>query len=497
MSEPDLSSGDLLASGEPNGGTAPAPDAAVTAPPAPPASPAPQPVSALAGAVAALCNPISINDPCGPDLEFEGDADYLNYFAGVENILPTSFFSAEDGRPFDRTTIDLPGQIEALNPLLARTRDIRLLIMRARLMILNRDIEGFAVNIGAIAEWLDKYWDAVHPRVAEAEMSARLGALSALDLFTVVLALEYSSLFETRRIGAVTYRAWKIANGEVKPRNGEATLSPAAIVEARSDADPAVLAAARNNVALLKTSLGRIRSAFAAHGQAAGLATLPALVDKMSAFIDPHGAAAAGGAQSAGEGDGAQAKTDEAVAKFSVNAPASLAEASEALAAIAEYYGRSEPSSPTLPLVRQAHALIGKSFFEVMSVLVPTQIEKAAFQIGGDQVFELPVGKLPKPADAAAPLPAPATPSTNGSGSGAAASAGATASPAQPRYRVESRPQAIALLEQVQRFFRQSEPSSPVPWLCERARVLAERDFMAVLRDVLPKAALKNIAADK
>jgi hypothetical protein len=48
---------------------------------------------------------------------------------------------------------------------------------------------------------------------------------------------------------------------------------------------------------------------------------------------------------------------------------------------------------------------IGKSFFVVMSVLVPTQIEKAAFQIGGDQVSELPVGKLPKPADAAAPPP--------------------------------------------------------------------------------------------
>ena len=63
--------------------------------------------------------------------------------------------------------------------------------------------------------------------------------------------------------------------------------------------------------------------------------------------------------------------------------------------------------------MRQAHQLIGKSFFEVMSVLVPTQIEKAAFQIGGDQVFELPVGKLPRPADAATPLPAP---STNSSG---------------------------------------------------------------------------------
>jgi type VI secretion system protein ImpA len=33
--------------------------------------------------------------------------------------------------------------------------------------------------------------------------------------------------------------------------------------------------------------------------------------------------------------------------------------------------------------------------------------------------------------------------------------------------------------------------------LCERARAFAERDFMGVLRDVLPKAALKNVGADK
>jgi type VI secretion system protein ImpA len=64
-------------------------------------------------------------------------------------------------------------------------------------------------------------------------------------------------------------------------------------------------------------------------------------------------------------------------------------------------------------------------------------------------------------------------------------------------YNVQTRSQALALLEQVQRFFRAAEPSSAIPMICERARALAERDFMAVLRDVLPKAALKNAGADK
>ena len=119
-------------------------------------------------AVAALCVPLSEADPCGPDLDLEGDADYLNFLAGSEGILPTLFFSTEDGKPFDRSTVDLPGQIELLKPLWDRSRDLRLLVMRARLLILNKDLSGFAGTLAAIAEWLEGFWDAVHPRAGGA-----------------------------------------------------------------------------------------------------------------------------------------------------------------------------------------------------------------------------------------------------------------------------------------------------------------------------------------
>ena len=139
-----------------------------------------------------------------------------------------------------------------------------------------------------------------------------------------------------------------------------------------------------------------------------------------------------------------------------------------------------------MPLVRQAHQLIGKSFIEVISILVPDQMDKAAFQIGGDQVFELPVGKL---SDLSGKRHAAGQwGRSTGQPEMLAAVTGAVA----PSFQVESRAQAIALLDQVQRYFRSCEPSSPVPMLCERARAFAERDFMAVLRDVLPKAALKR-----
>jgi type VI secretion system protein ImpA len=447
-------------------------------------------VSELEPAVAELCAPLAGADTCGPDLDFDGDSEYLNFFAQAEGILPPSFFSAEDGKPFDRSLVDFNGQFVLIKPLLERTRDLRLLIMQARLQILNRDLAGFAASVVAVAEWLETFWDDIHPRCPGGDLTARSMAIAALDVPTVVFPLQYAPLFEARRIGAVTYRALMIAADEVKPRGGEQKLAVAAILEARGDADPAMLTAARKRIAMLKTALERIRHAFAIHGTSAGLENLPALVAKMQTFVDPAAAesraVAHAEADGAAEPGGAEPRQDSASFK-AAGAPTSLAAAREALAAIAEYYSRREPSSPTLPLVRQAHQLIGKSFIEVISILVPTHMEKAAFQIGGDQVFELPVGKLSSLPDVRAGANG-ATPAEQ-----ASTSLGATT----PHYEVETRSQAIALLDQVQRYFRHSEPSSPIPMFCERARAMAERDFMAVLRDVLPKAALKNIGLDK
>ena len=422
-------------------------------------------------AVAELCIPLSESDPCGPDLDLSGDAEYLNFFAQTEGMLPSVFFSAEDGKPFDRASIDLPRQIEAIAPLWERSRDLRLLVLRARLTILNRDLAGFAVSIAAIAEWLENFGDEVHPRAADGDLGARVAVLGSLELPTVVFPLQYVPLCEGRRIGAVTYRSWMIASGEVKPRASEQKHPPPMLTDAIADAPAEVLAATRKHVTMLKTSLARIRNVFMLRDVSLGLENLPALVDRIQGLVDPQAAQR--------EETVADAENDIAPAG---DAPASLADAQQALAAIADYYSRSEPSSPTLPLVRQAHQLIGKSFFEVMSILVPTQMDKAAFQIGADQFFELPVGKLSK-------LPE-AEPAAENSPSSARPGG-------SPQYRVTSRAQAIALLEQVQRFFRHAEPSSPVPMLCDRARALAERDFMAVLKEVLPKAALKTFGAEK
>jgi type VI secretion system protein ImpA len=427
-------------------------------------------------------------ESCGPDLDAEGDADYLNFFAHVEGILPTSFFSPEDGKPFDSATFDVDDQRAILKTLQTRTRDIRLAAIEARLAALKRDIEGFAAAVATIADWLERSWDHVHPRPQGADLEARRRALGGLDLPTVVFPLQYSPLFEARRIGTVTYRRWLIATGEARPREGDAEAPASVLAQALDEADEPALVAMRGHLARLDDALRRISAAFAAHGAAADLPTVSALVAGMRAFL---GRTAKGADTPTAESqDASLPMKPEGPTAAAGPPPASLADATLALGTIADYYSRREPSSPVLPLVRQARDLVGKSFLEVMTILVPSQVDKAAFQIGTDQVFDLPVGKLPSLSAVSPSAVLPGAP-------GAPVDATPAEAPAGPRYRVDSRAQAIALLDAVQSWFRVSEPSSPVPMLCARARAMAERDFMTLLRDVLPKAALRNVNADK
>jgi type VI secretion system protein ImpA len=68
-----------------------------------------------------------------------------------------------------------------------------------------------------------------------------------------------------------------------------------------------------------------------------------------------------------------------------------------------------------------------------------------------------------------------------------------TPSAADPsRINAKTRADAIRLLEQIAAYYRVAEPSSPIPFLTERARSLAEQDFVSLLKGMLPGDVLKG-----
>jgi type VI secretion system protein ImpA len=51
---------------------------------------------------------------------------------------------------------------------------------------------------------------------------------------------------------------------------------------------------------------------------------------------------------------------------------------------------------------------------------------------------------------------------------------------------IKSRQDAVRALDAVTAFFRENEPSSPIPLVLERAKRLVSKDFLEVLADIAP-----------
>lgn len=421
-----------------------------------------------------LTEPLPGAQPCGPDLDLAGDDDFVGFMTSGEGLLPATFFVGEEGRPFDRTSVDFASQYKAIARLAERTRDLRLVVLLAKFRILDRDLDGFTTALEAIAALLERDWEGVHPRGDQGDYALRMVTIQSLDdMVPVILPLNYVPLFEHRHAGPVSYRSHLLAEGEVAPRGDEDKLDIGVIKRAFAEVELQALIARRDQFKRIGEALARIRAAFVENvglGEAVAFTRLPPLVDKIRALLDAQVVA-----RDPTLGETApeeEVEESEAEAPLVAGDIATLADARAALEAIAAYYERREPSNPALLLVRQAIQLVGRSFIDALQVLVPSYVGDVKVQIGKTQVFDLPIERLSGFA------------SIDGVGEDA------TAGPAT--FEVTTRDSALQLLKKIGAFYHAAEPSSPVPYLVDRARELAGRDFLGLLREMLPKDTLKT-----
>ena len=449
--------------------------------------------------VQALKAAISIEDPCGPDLDMDFDDEYMNFVANLEGLLPTTFFI--DGAPFsfDTNIIDVDQQRTTCLELLHRTRDLRLLVLLARLFILDRDLNNFAKTVDVMAWLLEQFWDPVHPKSEGGRFAMRSAILGVLDEPTIVFSLQYCRLCETRRQGPVTFRSYLYSIREAEPRFGEEVPTEGTLVQAVRDFEDQI-AGTRASLEMLRDSFQRIEAVWHKNADILGspkLSNVMGTVSRILAFLSlgtpqaPITGAVATGDSSAEATGSSQGSRHVATASDAVHA---LKEATG-------YFLQKEPSSPVLPLIIQAQQLLGKSFQEVLQTLMPDKVGYAAYQIGGRQFFELPVERLPtfETGGSNYDLPPNTHETANTSWLTDEPSEQAEALDAQPStvsmpaYSAQTRAQALSLLDEVSAYLKTNEPGSPIPWLIERARALAERDFLSILRAVLPESALKDL----
>jgi len=371
--------------------------------------------------------------------------------------------------------------------LLRRSHDLRLLVLIAKLAILNHDLRGFAHWLAVIAWLVENHWDNVNPRADQGDYAARLWQLATLnDGPVVVLPLQYAPLAETPRDGIFTYRAHLIAIGEVKPRvenrvnaYGETETGVEEAVASASAIDRILKAVELGSLAATFKTLQGIRAALTSIAavttervgfeDALGFNALAPLVERMTDFL--QGALAKRDPSLAPPPEAPHAEVATSETTTAPAAFATLTEVDAALAAALGYFVASEPSNPALLLIGQARETLGKNLYEVMKLLAPNHADAARVFVGPDGAFTVPVSSLAaSPATEFARSEAPPAP---------------------------SRAAALALIDSVASHMRRVEPSSPAPHLLDRARALAARDFLSLLQDVLPEDDLNALKSGR
>ncbi len=412
-------------------------------------------------------NPLSGAEPCGPNPE--ESLDYLNFAAAADARLPGTF------REFEKAQLDAKPSLAKMQTYFGQFMDVRLLVLAAKYEILSNNIEGFADAVIAAALLVGERWDHFYPLGNEDGHALRAAVLSGLDdLPTVVLPLQSAALVTDRRLGPISYRVVLLANKQIRPADDE---KPIGLTEAREallkdnfDATKSIYELIARTAAALKD----IRTAFVAKigaENAPAIDKLEAVVAGIAGFLgqivgerEPKAVAAAGDTEKPDTETGG----DGAAVALSGRSLASAAEAAAALRAVEAFYARLEPSNPALLLVRLAQQLNGRSFVEAMEILSPATAAKSAIKIAGDWPMTLTFEQLKALSGKKSETPAAA----GGSGE------------AKP-VEVLTRQQALGAMADVETFFRRNEPSSPIPFLLEKARRFAGADFRELLRDIM------------
>ena len=448
-----------------------------------------------------LTDPLSPDAPCGPNLEAEDDAAFIDYYYEAESRMPERYFTPGIGSDndeftpgvlFDRTSIEIKDERKSIEALLKRSRDLRLLSLLARFEILSGSLEGFRDALVGMANLLAEMGSDVHPTLADG-LADRRAALDELgNMVTVVIPLQY---IDVAGMGDCTVRRYLVGTEQTQPRKGEVGINPSSILSAIGS--PGNMAPVEKAHALLSEcaeAFDRMRRACLGDadkpftpGFVAGVEAVAAvqeLIQKGRSDLAPWSSdgqpaaedeAPSGSPEDIAAADAASATPSAAPASVaSAPLPAGATEITSHAAARAyleaaeRYFASNEPASAALLLVTQSRLLIGKSLIEAIETLMPSDAGRAVIDFGPDTKFAIPMDKMRALAgEARRSDPAPEA---------------ETAAP-----DITTRGDVAMAIRGVEEFYRRNEPSSPIPVLLFKARDYLEKDFHAIVTALIPK----------
>jgi type VI secretion system protein ImpA len=284
---------------------------------------------------------------------------------------------------------------------LSRSRDLRALPYLGAAVLRTDGMADFLALLDVARSWLQEYRDQVHPKL-EPDFNPRSNALGAWsDPWAILDGVRRAPFLESTAAGDISLRTWFIAHGDAKPVDDDDRKLPAAAeLEAALGAVPdeefeAVLAA----VTQALDTLSQIESLSVGIEPKAKPASLDGIAKVLTQIQVVLGAEAkvrvqrpkpevsvsgtsASAVKASTERDSGAGASSPRSSDGPLGEIRSREDAVRCLAAVRQFFARTEPSSPIPLLIDRTQRLIDKSFLDVLEELIPDSVKNAKEAVG-------------------------------------------------------------------------------------------------------------------
>lgn len=323
--------------------------------------------------------PLSAEEPCGPDLEY--DPENLELQQTAAGKPETQFAAAEPPQ--------WPMVLEQATALMQRTRDLRIALLWCRAKV---NVDGYPAVPAALSllhGLLEQHWDALHPLPDpdDGDTFARLSVLGSLDKTDGLLGDVRQCLLNPadRRLGGLRMRDVEIATDRLAPRADENPRTAGQVAGLLGDLPDAAELLRRHN-AEARFCLQRLQRLIGERfslDMGVDLKTFKGMLQAIETVLpkgepealadgeDGADALPVPGAGSAGRASGPM-RVD------------SRQDAVRAIELVCAFLERAEPTNPAQFLLRRAARLIDKNFLQLVRDLAPDAVGDVARIMGID-----------------------------------------------------------------------------------------------------------------
>ena len=334
--------------------------------------------------------PVSTENPCGPNLEY--DAQFLALEESVRT-QPRQEFRREDGGSIEveGTEIQWSVVLEQAQSLLMRSKDLRAALLLTRALLHQEGYRGIALGLELIRRLLQEQWIRLHPGLDpdDGDPTMRLNALASLNaLDSIAGDVRASYVLDSRQHGQLSVRDLEVAQGRLEVAPDEVKLTPAQVeglLDAALSLSPDLSAQALSAVTDLDSIITLLGEQVGA-AQVPDLSRLHGMLLLVSQSLNRNWVSP----PASPAGDPASGAADQISQGLSREVPVWLGmgqingrnDVVQALGFLCEYLERNEPTNPVQILLRRAQRMMNMSFLELMNDMAPEGLEQAEKVVG-------------------------------------------------------------------------------------------------------------------